>query len=61
MNIKAITEKYNQTRKNFSFPTTSASESGVKSILNMYPKLKELPEDEMIEKIGIVIHRLAFN
>lgn len=61
MDIKAITEKYNQARKNFSFPTTSASESGVESILKLYPELKELPEDEMIEKIGIVIYHLAFD
>lgn len=60
MDTKIITEKYNKARKNFDFPTTAASEEGINSILNLYPEIKELPEDKMLFEIGRVIYWMAF-
>lgn len=60
MDIKELTEKYNKKIKSFKFPTVGASESGIQSILNMYPELNNLPEDKLIEKIAIIISDLAF-
>ena len=60
MNVKEITEKYNKARKNFKFPTTGATESGIQSILDMYPELLNEPEEAMLEKIGVIIYELAF-
>ena len=60
MNIKSITNKYNKARKDFGFPTTEASEEGIKSILDLYPKILELSESKMLRKIGEVINQLAF-
>ena len=60
MDIKNITNKYNKARKNFDFPTTASSEKGIKSILDLYPEILELPENKMLRKIGEVINQLAF-
>lgn len=60
INISELTKKYNEIRQYLPFPTVSASESGIKSILELYPQLKELDEASLIEKIAIIIHNLAF-
>lgn len=60
MDIKTLTEKYNKARKDFDFPTTGASEEGIKSILDLYPEILELSESKMLRKIGEVINQLAF-
>ena len=60
MDIKSITNKYNKARKDFGFPTTEASEEGIKSILDLYPEILELPESKMLREIGIVIYQLVF-
>ena len=60
INISELTKKYNEIRHYLPFSTVSASESGIKSILELYPQLKELDETSLIEKIAIVIHNLAF-
>ena len=60
INIKELTQKYNEIRQYLPFLTVSASESGIKSILELYPQLKELDEASLIEKIAIIIHNLAF-
>ena len=58
--LKEITRRYNAERHNFSFPTVSASEQGVKSIIEMDKKMEELPDDKLIFKIAVVINDLAF-
>lgn len=60
MTITEITEKYNKERKNFNFPTISASESGIQDILKLNPEFYNLSEDAMIKHIAWEIYLLAF-
>lgn len=59
--ILELTNEYNEKRKLFSFPTVSASESGIKSILKLYPELEEMDRTDMIRSIAQIIYNLAFN
>lgn len=58
--IKQLTEEFNSKRHNFSFPTISASEEGVKSILDLNPYIVGLTREEQINEIAYQIYLLAF-
>ena len=60
MNTKELTKKYNARRKTFSFPTVPAAESAIVAILDMYPEIKKLSEDEQIKRIAEEISLISF-
>lgn len=59
--IAQITKEYNEKRKNFNFPTTSCSESGIESMYNLYPDLADYSGDALIEKLAIINYHIAFD
>ena len=60
MNTKELTKKYNARRKSFSFPTVPVAESAIVAILDMYPEIKKLSEDEQIKRIAEEISLISF-
>lgn len=58
--LQRITERYNKERLNFNFPTVSASQEGIKSILDMYKDFENLSDDRLIFKIAAYIYELTF-
>lgn len=59
--ISGLTKDYNNVRTYFPFPTVSASESGIESILKLYPEIESMERSEQIRSIANVIYNLAFN
>lgn len=60
IDFKALSEEYNEKRKQLPFITVAASENCIKSLFNIHPELKELEGDELIKAIGWQIHLLSF-
>lgn len=59
--ISGLTKDYNNIRTYFTFPTVNASESGIESILKLYPEIENMERSEQVLSIAKIIYNLSFN